>query len=118
MADPKERADGFAKLFAQSFINKNKVRSDLTCSSVNKSVMNLKCITQANMYSATKEWKPKMTNSPDQIPAFIVSHCVNVFVGPLPILFNIKSCKFSDQWKISRISFIFLEMSSAKISLI
>ncbi|XP_063923515.1 uncharacterized protein LOC135137725 [Zophobas morio] len=57
------------------------------------------------VFDKLKNLKPKFTNGPDSIPAFVIKDCVAIFAKPLTFLFNLVlvSRKFPDRWKISKI---------------
>ena len=116
LSDPKDIINGFATHFAESFKNLN-TSTDLGCSSLNINVLNINCITEDEVYAAIKILKPKMTSGPDQIPAFIIRDCINVFVQPLTTIFNIiiKTCTFPEQWKISGICPVYKKGSKTMI---
>ena len=101
---PKDIINSFADHFSESFVN-DQPPVNLNCSSLNKNVLCITSINEENVTAAIRKLKPKITCGPDQIPAFVVRDCANVFAKPLKFLFNLilKTSTFPHQWKVSRI---------------
>ena len=84
---PQKIANGFAKYFSSSF-------SDPLCSDYpgmnldSLNVLSLSSITQAEVLQALNKIKPTMVAGPDLIPAFLISDCKHIFLGPLTSIFK------------------------------
>ena len=62
LTNPSDIVNSFAEHFAQSFINRNP-SANLSCSSLNKNVLNIRSISEGCVYKAIKKFKPKMARS-------------------------------------------------------
>ncbi|XP_063901619.1 uncharacterized protein LOC135121243, partial [Zophobas morio] len=97
--------NSFAKYFSSVFLlSSNNDFPDIT---LPNSFHNFKVstISENLVFDKLKNLKPKFTNGPDSIPAFVIKDCAAVFTKPLTFLFNLVlvSSKFPDRWKISKI---------------
>jgi hypothetical protein len=83
----------------QPLVNNLNLLSNMPLIDINK-------VDEKQIYSAISKLKANMTSGLDQIPAFIIKDCANVFLKPLSILFNmcLKTATFPEVWKQSRIT--------------
>lgn len=70
---------------------------------------NIESVSKCEIEVAAKKLKNKMTSGPDGIPSFIIKDCINVFVNPMHILFNLalKTAIFPNRWKEAKVTPIF-----------
>lgn len=102
-------ADAFANHFnsVYTFDNNTDVSHIKLAPHVNEVIVN--SITNDDIYEAVKHLKVNKAIGPDKIPSYIIKGCVDFFVYPLNILFNLslKTKTFPDAWKEVKICPIF-----------
>ena len=97
--------NSFAKYFSSVFLlSSNNDFPDITLPNSFHN-FNVGTIPENLVFDKLKNLKPKFTNGPDSIPAFVIKDCAAVFTKPLTFLFNLVlvSSKFPDRWKVSKI---------------
>lgn len=62
-------------------------------------------IEAADIITASKKLKNKLTSGPDSIPSFIVKDCIGVLADPLQHIFNLilSTSTFPSTWKVAKI---------------
>ncbi|KAJ8956142.1 hypothetical protein NQ317_014055 [Molorchus minor] len=108
--DPQTIVNVFANFFRTAYTGPNDNNDNIDQSSpVGTNNFSLTVFSELDVLKSLKKIKPKFTKGPDDIPAFIVKDCADVFVVPLTIIFNLalKSQVFPDIWKYSRLCPVF-----------
>lgn len=100
-------ANSFADHFAASYAFPQNQGHSLNNDhlTLNKDILNIKCVTRKNIIDAIKKLKSNLTSGPDNIPAFFIRDCSYLLVEPLEIIFNLilQTETLPDIWKISRV---------------
>lgn len=67
--------------------------------------IDIRSITDKDLYRALEKIKPKRSAGPDGIPPYIARDCRSVFVEPLLYIYNLclASCTYPEAWKLSRV---------------
>lgn len=112
--NPQDIANEFASYFGSVHIQSSDCQ--LNESSTSTSIT-LGVITERDVLNAFKKLKPRFTAGPDGLPAFFIKDCARILAAPLTHIFNIsvKSSKFPDNWKISKVCPIYKKGNKAEI---
>lgn len=105
---PADIANAFAMFFESNFSTSSTITPDVNDCAVNNTFA-LDFISENDVYEVLRRIKPKLTSGPDGIPAFFLRDCALVLACPLMKIFNLclKSKKFPDMWKLSRVCPVF-----------
>jgi hypothetical protein len=106
---PQNIVDAFASFFQSVFIASDPDPLISGVNVVSGSSLNIIQISEANISAAIALIKNSFTAEHDQIPAFLVKDCKNIFIQPLLTIFNasLRQSKFPSLWKISKIIPVF-----------
>ena len=105
LGSPNDIVDAFANFFERSYCFNISDDPEVKSNNLSFDCLDIKRFSEAEVCTALKRIKPKLTAGPDGIPAFLLRDCASIFAYPLCIIFNLclKNCSFPDIWKYSKV---------------
>lgn len=119
--DPRDIANVFAKYF-ESVYDPQKPSYNLTfdndCENTFEDTFNFTTISLDEIKESINNLKPSKSRGPDGIPSYIIKGCMEYFLYPLLIIFNlsIRTRIFPDVWKLTKISPIYKNGNKSQVS--
>lgn len=100
--------NAFSDFFSQSFLAPSSDSSTTPPVSCH-SLLDISSFNEVEVLNAIRRIKPKLTTGPDEVPAFVVRDCADIFAYPLSIIFNkcLNKCTMPTVWKSSKVCPVF-----------
>lgn len=114
---PQGIVDAFSSFFSSVYIQSDSNTIEEYPCLLNKTIL-IKFISENEIIEASKKLKNKLTAGCDNIPSFFVKDCICVLAKPLSFIFNsiLKSCKYPNIWKRTKLVPVFKQGESNNVS--
>lgn len=116
LSQPREDAEAFANYFKSVF--NNPYLRDSSTSFQSSDSLSLAPVSDSDVFKAIKRLRPSKSVGIDNIPAFIIKGCSDIFVPVLKFIFNLSLCQrsFPNLWKQTAVIPVFKKGNRASVN--